>query len=256
MTPSSHSSPPPPSCCYTRTHSHPLTPPPSTPTPSPPTPGIEYRYDLLDAGVLVCTPTVLLLFTDNFDYQELRRDFIPGILGQEDILGHTIYLSILESEYAVCVGDLHTYAAVSGEMMHRWAFPYVPDLNLIGDTSYRYERGNRYREDGVHIERDVVLSEDTVIGKGTTIGEGSAVRRSVIGRDCTIGKGVVITGSFIWGKVVVEDGVQIDQAILCDGVVVRRGAVIQAGGDPVVRRGDRGGGAGEGVHQDDDSEEG
>ena len=172
---------------------------------------------------------MLLLFTDNFDYQSIRKDFIPGILGQEDILGHTLYLSVLHEEYAVCVGDLHTYAAVSGEMMHRWAFPYVPDLNLIGDTSYRYERGNRYREDGVQVARDAVVGEDTVIGRGTVIGEGSVVRRSVIGRNCVIGKRVTIVGSFVWSRVSIEDGASIDRAILCDGVAVGRDAVIPRG---------------------------
>ena len=192
-------------------------------------PCIQFRYDLLDAHLLVCTPQVLLLFTDNFDYQDLRRDFIPGILGQEDILGHTLYLFLLSHHYAVCIGDLHTYAACSAELLHRWAFPYVPDLNLLHDTSYAYARGNRYREADVHVERGVTVGEDTCIGRGTTIGEGSSVVRSVIGRECVIGKRVVVEGSFLWGKVVIEDGVRVDRAVLCDGVVVKRGAVIGRG---------------------------
>ena len=192
-------------------------------------PAIQFRYDLLDAQLLVCTPQVLLLFTDNFDYQDLRRDFIPGILGQEDILGHTLYLFILSHHYAVCIGDLHTYAACSAELLHRWAFPYVPDLNLLNDTSYSYARGNRYREADVHMDRGVTVGEDTCIGRGTCIGEGSSVVRSVIGRECVIGKRVVVEGSFVWGKVVIEDGVRVDRAILCDGVVIRKGAMIGRG---------------------------
>ena len=39
-----------------------------------------------DCYIDICSPEVLLLFTDNFDYQHLRRDFVKGILSDEVIL--------------------------------------------------------------------------------------------------------------------------------------------------------------------------
>jgi translation initiation factor eIF-2B subunit epsilon len=31
--------------------------------------GIQLRYDLMDSHISICTPEVLMLFTDNFDWQ-------------------------------------------------------------------------------------------------------------------------------------------------------------------------------------------
>ena len=173
---------------------------------------------------------------DNFDYQSIRRDFIPGILGQEDILDKTIYAAVLSDDaYAVHVGDLHTYAAVSREIVHRWSYPHVPDLNIVGDSTYRYERGNRYREEGVTVARDATVGEDTVLGRGTTLAEGSSVRRTVVGRDCSIGARSRVSGSFVWSGVSIGAGCVVDRAILCDGVTlganvrVERGAILSYG---------------------------
>ena len=199
-------------------------------------PCIQYRYDLYDTHIMICTPAVLMLNQDNFDYQSIRRDFIPGILGQEDILDKTIYASVLgDDAYAVHVGDLHTYAAVSREIIHRWSYPYVPDLNIIGESTYRYERGNRYREQGVTVARDATVGEDTVLGRGTTLAEGSSVRRTVVGRDCTVGVRSRVTGSFLWSGVTIGANCTIDSAILCDGVTlgsnvrIERGAILSYG---------------------------
>ena len=42
------------------------------------------RYDLLDSQISVCSPELLSLFKDNFDY--LNRDhFVKGILDNEDV---------------------------------------------------------------------------------------------------------------------------------------------------------------------------
>jgi len=199
-------------------------------------PCVQYRYDLYDTHIMICTPSVLLLNQDNFDYQSIRRDFIPGILGQEDILDKTIYAAVLSDDsYAVHVGDLHTYAAVSREIIHRWSYPYVPDLNIIGESTYRYERGNRYREEGVTVARDATVGEDTVLGRGTALAEGSSVRRTVVGRDCSIGVRSKVFGSFVWSGVTIGANCVVDCAILCDGVTlgsnvrIERGAILSYG---------------------------
>ena len=41
---------------------------------------IRVRTDLMDCHVDICAPEFLMLFTDNFDYQHIRRDFIVGTL--------------------------------------------------------------------------------------------------------------------------------------------------------------------------------
>jgi len=39
---------------------------------------VQIRYDLMDSYVCVCSPEVLLRFVDEFDYQDIREDFVKG----------------------------------------------------------------------------------------------------------------------------------------------------------------------------------
>lgn len=63
---------------------------------------LNLRYDLADTGIYICAPDVLLLFSDNFDYQHIQRDFVRGVLSEEE-LGNKIFLHELRNEYAVQV---------------------------------------------------------------------------------------------------------------------------------------------------------
>ena len=41
---------------------------------------LNHVYVLQDCYIDICSPEVLSLFTDNFDYQHLRRHFVKGLL--------------------------------------------------------------------------------------------------------------------------------------------------------------------------------
>jgi hypothetical protein len=41
----------------------------------------------------------------------------------------------------------------------------VPDCNFMGTTSYKYLRGNIYKEEGIKLARSCTLDRDTVIGQ-------------------------------------------------------------------------------------------
>ena len=56
---------------------------------------LRVRTDLRDCHVDICAPEVLYLFTDNFDYQHLRRDFVVGTLNERE-LGNNIYAHELD----------------------------------------------------------------------------------------------------------------------------------------------------------------
>lgn len=73
---------------------------------------VEIRHDLSDPEIAICSPSVLSLFADNFDFQT-RDDFIRGLLINEEILASTIYVSELASEqYAAKVKDWQMYRIV------------------------------------------------------------------------------------------------------------------------------------------------
>jgi translation initiation factor eIF-2B subunit epsilon len=112
---------------------------------------IQFRYDLLDCHIDICSPDVLLAFSDNFDYQDLRKDFIHNeVLDFE--LGNKITAHVIQNEYAARIHDFRTYHMVSLDLIRRWVYPIVPDNNFLGDnTSYKYQRRGLYKEDGVTI---------------------------------------------------------------------------------------------------------
>ena len=45
-------------------------------------------YSLQDCYIDICSPEVLSIFTDNFDYQHLRRHFIKGLLVDDVCFAH------------------------------------------------------------------------------------------------------------------------------------------------------------------------
>lgn len=191
---------------------------------------VQVRYDWMDTHIDICSPEVLHLFTDNFDYQELRGDFMSGILGSE-ILGNKIFTHVIAGEYAARVMNLRTYDSVSKDIIRRWTYPMTPDNNLSGmdNTSYRFSRRNIYRESKINTVRSCQIEEDTVIGANTSVGANSIIRQSVIGRNCKIGANVTITESYIWEGCVIEDGVTIDKSIVCNGCIIKCGATVQKG---------------------------
>jgi hypothetical protein len=94
---------------------------------------LSLRYDLMDTGIYICAPEVLLLFSDNFDFQHIQRDFIRGVLSEEE-LGNKLFVHELRNTYAAQVVNLRSYAAVSLDIMSRWLRPLHPDANLLPAT--------------------------------------------------------------------------------------------------------------------------
>ncbi|CAK0779954.1 hypothetical protein CVIRNUC_004898 [Coccomyxa viridis] len=198
---------------------------------------VEVRADLADTHIYICAPEVLMLFSDNFDYQNVQRDFVLGVLSEEE-LGQQIHIHELFREYATCVQSLRAYDAVSRDILQRWTFPFVPDTNLLplsgsqGVSKYTMSLSQlelTYREDNIVLGRTAVVGHDTALGQGTVIGDGAQVEASVIGRDCHIGRGAHITGCHLLDNVRVGDQAQISHSLLCDNVHVGAEAMIFPG---------------------------
>jgi translation initiation factor eIF-2B subunit epsilon len=73
---------------------------------------LEWRNDFIDCNVYVCSLEVPALFTENFDYQDMRKHFIHGVL-TSDLLGKTIYCSVLENAYACRIKNFRLYDTVT-----------------------------------------------------------------------------------------------------------------------------------------------
>ncbi|KAI0647184.1 nucleotide-diphospho-sugar transferase [Trametes meyenii] len=199
-------------------------------------PEVEIRNDLIDCSIDVCSVEVPSLFQDNFDYGDIRGDFVYGVL-TSDLLMKNIYCYVAKDGYAARVADTRSYDAVSKDILARWTFPLVPDDNHPGGHSYEHLRGNKYIAKGnsVVLSRTCKVGNNTLIGAHTTIEANASVQSSVIGQRCTIGPGAVLRDAYIFDDTHVGPGCVVEGSIvgthvrLGSGCRVPRGCLIADG---------------------------
>ena len=191
-------------------------------------PNIDFKTSVLDCHVDICSPELLLQFSDNFDYQDIRRHFIENEVVNWE-LGMHVYSYFIEQEYAARVHDPRTYHSVCRDIVRRWTYPMVPDAQLLLDTSYSHHGRNVYMERNVRIHPTANIGVGVVIGADTVIEEGCDIRNSVIGRNCLIRRNCVLSDSHIWGQTTIEEGAKINFSIVCNGAMVRKRAVVPRG---------------------------
>ena len=191
-------------------------------------PNIEFRTNVLDCHVDICSPELLMQFSDNFDYQDIRRHFIENeVLNWE--LGMHVYSYFIEKEYAARVHDPRTYHSVCRDIIRRWTYPMVPDAQLLLDSSYTHHGSYVYMEHGVQISPNAKLGNGVVVGANSIIEEGCELANCVIGRNCIIRKGAKLDNAHFWGDNEVEEGAKVMYAIVCNGACVRKRAVVARG---------------------------
>ncbi|KAB8079400.1 nucleotide-diphospho-sugar transferase [Aspergillus leporis] len=192
-------------------------------------PELDIRQDLIDCNIDICTPDVLSLWSDSFDYQAPRTQFLFGVLKDYELNGKTIHTHIIKDHYAARVRNLKAYDAVSKDVISRWAYPLCPDTNLLPGHNYELRKGNLYQEQGVTLARSCVIGRRTVIGQGTSIGDKATVKDTVLGRNCKIGKNVTLEGAYIWDGAVIGDGTTVRHAIVAENVRVGSNCTVEPG---------------------------
>ncbi|KAJ7582893.1 nucleotide-diphospho-sugar transferase [Mycena floridula] len=201
-------------------------------------PELEIRNDLIDCCIDVCSVEVPSLFQDNFDYLDIRKDFVHGIL-TSDLLMKNIHCYVAKEGYAARVKDTKSYESISKDILSRWTFPLVPDDNHPGDQIYEHLRGNRYiaKDNTVILARTSKVGQNTLIGSSTKVDSDAQILSSVIGRDCIIGANTVIRDAYIFEGTVIGAGCIVEQSIVGANVKIGDGSRIPKGcliGDGVV----------------------
>ena len=188
----------------------------------------EIRSDLIDAQVDICTPEVLALWAESFDYELPRRNFLHGVLKDWELNGKKIFTEIVEDGYAARASNLQMYDAISRDVLDRWTYPFIPECNVVPKQTYLRHLDGVVMETGAFHADDAKIS-DSIIGRNTTVGSGSKITSSIIGRDCRIGDNVVLNNCFIWQDATIEDGTTITHAIIADGAVIGKNCSIAEG---------------------------
>lgn len=184
---------------------------------------------MIDCRVDICSPDVPALFTENFDYQHIRRDFLHGILTDYDLYGKTVHAHIISGNYAARVQSLQTYDAVSCDIVDRWTYPLCPDGNLSEIQAYTIGRKNIYKEENFLIEGPVKIMGRSVLSRATRLGDNSIISSSVLGSEVEIGSNCAIENSYIWKKARIGSGCKIQGAIIADGASIGDNCTISPG---------------------------
>lgn len=188
----------------------------------------EVRADLIDAQVDICTPEVLALWSESFDYELPRKNFLHGVLKDWELNGKMIYTDIVSEGYAARASNLQMYDSISRDIIGRWTSPFLPENNLVPGQSYKRHGGATVVDTTAFHAPDAALSK-SVIGHKTTIGAGCRIINSIIGDNCTISANTIITDSFIWSDVNVAESSIITRAILADNVTIGERAIVSSG---------------------------
>ncbi|KAH8833842.1 nucleotide-diphospho-sugar transferase [Flagelloscypha sp. PMI_526] len=191
---------------------------------------LEIRNDLIDCSIDVCSVEVPSLFQDNFDYSDIRADFVHGVL-TSDLLMKNIHCYVVKEGYAARVKDTRTYASISKDILGRWTFPLVPDDNHPGGEVYEHIRGNKYfpKDNSVILARTSKVGNNSIVGPNTQVSENAEVVSSVLGRDVTIGPGAVIRDAYLFDGVQVGVNCVIEHSIIgadVSGCIVGDGVVL------------------------------
>jgi len=191
-------------------------------------PHLDISSNLLDCHIDICSPELMLQFSDNFDYQDIRNDFIRNEAVNWE-LGMHIYGYLLNNDYAARVQDPGTYHHICRDIVSRWAYPIVSDAQLLQDSSYAHGRGCVYKEDSVRVARSAEVESGVVIGRWSTVGNHTKLLRSSIGRRCKIGANVTIVDSHIWDDATIEDNAVVRLSVICSGAIIKKNAKINKG---------------------------
>jgi len=189
------------------------------------------RTDLIDPGIDICTPEALALWSDSFDYDLPRRNFLNGVLKDWELNGKSIYVEIPEQGYAARAHNLAQYAAISKDVLWRRTGPYIPEGNIFLNQEYERQEiiSLNVWEKMVRVGGSCLVQE-TVIGNETDVKDGCAITGSIIGKACKIGHNVTIEDSYIWPGTTIEDNAKVTQSILAGkDLKIGRGCTIEPG---------------------------
>jgi len=196
---------------------------------------IEVRQDLIDCRIDICTPDVLSLWSDNFDNQAPRKDFLYGVLKDYELNGKTIHTYIVKDHYASRAADFWSYNAISQDLKQGLVTSLAVENNVFADTYYERSPRGDVTDRSVIKARPTKIAFGAIVGPGSSVGSGCNIVNSVIGQRCHIGKNTTIDAGYIWDDVTVGKNVKVSRAIIGneafigDNSIIGEGALISFG---------------------------
>nr|XP_033341754.1 translation initiation factor eIF-2B subunit epsilon [Megalopta genalis] len=186
---------------------------------------IEINTCYMDTHVYLCSPAVLPLFSDNFDFQTME-DFIRGVLMNEEILNSRIYWQQLNpEEYSLPIISWNAYQILNRDILNRHSFPLTPN-SIPFLKNFIHMPRSTYKHRSASLAKGCTLEEDSVLCQNSTLGNDTSVTRSVIGHNCLIGCNVKIKNSYVLSDTKIEDNCTITNSIIFPNCVIKKATQI------------------------------
>jgi translation initiation factor eIF-2B subunit epsilon len=160
---------------------------------------IQHRNDLVEAQIYLCSPYVLHMFTDNFDYNTMA-DFVRGVLAEEEVAGYTVYIDLIKkkfnSHYSI-INNINSYYFETMSLVQHF------DLVLSKQERAGYDRIadkiNVYiNKNLVKFGTNVSIERNCFIESGCQYGDNCELINCYIGANVLIGNNVKLTNCIIF----------------------------------------------------------
>mmetsp|Transcript_9728 Transcript_9728/g.13512 ORF Transcript_9728/g.13512 Transcript_9728/m.13512 type:complete len:717 (+) Transcript_9728:112-2262(+) len=182
-------------------------------------PRLTIRNDLIDTRIELCSPQVLLRYSENFDYQEARRDFVANEVANTS-LGLRVYAHILHGSYGAVVKDPRSLRTVCADLCLGWG----PKLKYHANESRR----GLVLQTPVHC--NAMLVAPCYIGADCKLCDRTLIDRSTLCDSCEIGHDAKIQASYLGSRVKIGAKAKVGPgALLAADVIVDPGVVVGTG---------------------------
>lgn len=181
---------------------------------------VDILHDVLDIGLDICAPELLVEFRENFYFSRIRsyiEEKLDG--GEADVLGNRVFAHFVDSkhfEYATRVNNLAMLAQATSDVLNGWMFPIVPPRN---DAS-----ASQSANDGA--EQGSYVPDRTMFGRDVSIGIGASISECAIGHHVTIGNDVTLSQSIIGDGCIIGDRCVLSRCILDEDCHIQNDCVL------------------------------
>ena len=140
---------------------------------------VDLSFDLGDPCIAVCHPSVLALFSDNFDLQNL--DALTSEILESDLVDSTVYMERLEGRAISRVVSPHSLLEVEQRLLERWFHPqvFIKDAQTNNDACVQVVDRPSSRismaRHSVYKGRDATLGGGVLLKEGVLVSPGSKV---------------------------------------------------------------------------------
>ncbi|CAO1614714.1 unnamed protein product [Parajaminaea phylloscopi] len=201
---------------------------------------VEVRLDLRETGVDICSLDVPPLFSENFDYQTLRRDFVIGIL-TSDLLESKLHLHIgsgssendaagASTSYGARCDSSRAYDGIALDVLTRASWPIAPGCPSWPGERLESRQGARYiGTSGVNIDRSAVVGDKVLASSGVSIGPNSYVAASTLAAGTKIASNSAVISSHLFENVSIGRDCRISSSIIGRNVKILTDVTIERG---------------------------